>query len=149
MVLKDYATRYFKGVLRSTKASVMAKELIKVSSQVGFLREILTDRGSNLMGEVMQELWRQLGMKHLYTNVYQLQCNGLVERLNQTIKRMLKPFAIEDLTEWPEMIESILFALMEVPHALTGYSPFELLFGRRHRGVLDLIREQWEAKVTI
>uniref|UniRef100_A0AAQ4PUN6 ribonuclease H n=1 Tax=Gasterosteus aculeatus aculeatus TaxID=481459 RepID=A0AAQ4PUN6_GASAC len=32
----------------------------------------------------------------------------------------------------------------EVPQASTGFSPFELLFGRRPRGVLDLLKEHWE-----
>ncbi|KAM6944694.1 regulator of G-protein signaling 3-like [Lycodopsis pacificus] len=32
----------------------------------------------------------------------------------------------------------------EVPQASTGFSPFELLFGRTPRGVLDLIKENWE-----
>lgn len=34
--------------------------------------------------------------------------------------------------------------MRQVPQASTGFSPFELLFGRRSRGVLDLIKESWE-----
>ncbi len=32
----------------------------------------------------------------------------------------------------------------EVPQASTGFSPFELLYGRQPRGVLDVLRETWE-----
>lgn len=35
----------------------------------------------------------------------------------------------------------LLSAVREVPQALTGFSLFELLFGRR---VLDLLKEEWE-----
>ena len=38
----------------------------------------------------------------------------------------------------------LLFVVREVPQASTGFSPFELLFGRKPWGVLDLIKENWE-----
>ena len=37
----------------------------------------------------------------------------------------------------------MLFAYREVPQASTGFSPFELLYGRRVRGPLDVLRESW------
>ena len=40
---------------------------------------------------------------------------------------------------------TILFAYREVPQAATGFSPFELVFGREVRGPLDILKEGWEA----
>ena len=40
----------------------------------------------------------------------------------------------------------MLFAYREVPQASTGFSPFELLYGRSVRGPLDILRESWEAQ---
>lgn len=48
------------------------------------------------MGEVLQELWKQLGVKHMHTSVHHPQCNRLEERFNQTLKGMSYRFARED-----------------------------------------------------
>ena len=37
----------------------------------------------------------------------------------------------------------LLFAYKEAPCESTGFSPFELLYGRRVRGPLDVLREMW------
>ena len=46
--------------------------------------------------------------------------------------------------EWNNLTPFLLFAYREVPQASTGFSPFELVFGRTVRGPLDVLRETWE-----
>ena len=43
------------------------------------------------------------------------------------------------------LIPYLLFAYREVPQASTGFSPFELVYGRQVRGPLDILKESWEA----
>ena len=40
----------------------------------------------------------------------------------------------------------VLFVHREVPQAKTGFSLFELLYGRAVRGLLDILKETWEAE---
>ena len=40
----------------------------------------------------------------------------------------------------------MLFAYREVPQSSSGFSPFELLYGREIRGPLDVLQESWVAK---
>ena len=40
----------------------------------------------------------------------------------------------------------MLFAYREIPQSTTGFSPFELLYGREVRGPLDVLKEAWVAK---
>ncbi len=72
------------------------------------------------------------------------QTDGLVERFNQTLKSMLRKTARSEGKDWDRLIPYVLFAYREVPQASTGFSPFELLYGRTVRGPLDVLRETWE-----
>ena len=56
---------------------------------------------------------------------------------------MLKKFVAANGKDWDQWLPYLLFAYREVPQASTGYSPFELLYGRQVRGPLDLLREAW------
>ena len=43
------------------------------------------------------------------------------------------------------LLPYVLFAYREVPQSSTGFSPFELLYGRTVRGPVDILQESWEA----
>ncbi|XP_075777530.1 uncharacterized protein LOC142827202 [Pelodiscus sinensis] len=145
LVIIDYATRYPEAVpLKNTLAATLARELVQVFSRVGLPREILTDQGTNVTSKLMAELCRLLNIKTLRTSVYHPQTDGLVERFNKTLKSMLRRFVELDPKDWDLLLPALLFAVREVPQASTGFSPFELLYGRQPRGILDLLRENWE-----
>ncbi len=57
---------------------------------------------------------------------------------------MLRRVAAEDRRDWDRMLPYVLFGIREVPQASTGFTPFELLFGRQPRGLLDVAKEAWE-----
>lgn len=145
LVLVDYATRYPEAVpLRNSSAKSVAQALFQVISRVGIPKEILTDQDTSFMSRTLRELYELLGIKSIRTSVYHPQTDGLVERLNKTLKSMIRKFITEDERNWDRWLDPLLFAVQEVPKASTGFSPFELLFGRKPRGVLDLIKESWE-----
>ena len=146
LVVCDYATRYPEAIpLRSTDAIHVAEELIKVFARVGVPEEILTDQGSNFTSQLLAELYRLLHVHPIRTSPYHPQTDGLVERFNQTLKNMLKKAATEEGKDWDKLVPYLLFAYREVPQASTGFSPFELLYGRDVRGPLDILRESWES----
>ena len=58
---------------------------------------------------------------------------------------MLRKAATKEGCDWDKMIPFLLFAYREVPQSSTGFSPFELLYGKPVRGPLDVLRESWEA----
>ena len=146
LVICDYATRYPEAIpLRAIDAETIAEELVKFFSRVGIPEEILTDQGSNFTSKLLAEVYRLLHIKPIRTSPYHPQTDGLVERFNQTLKAMLRKTAKEEGKDWDRLVPYLLFAYREVPQASTGFSPFELLYGRPVRELLDILRETWEA----
>ena len=142
LVLCDYATKYPEAVpLKTIDSETVASAMIEIFSRVGIPYEILTDQGSNFMSSLMCQLCKLLNIKKLNTSPYHPQANVLVENFNGTLKKMLKCYAQEEPADWDKHIPYVLFAYREAPHESIGYSPFELLYGRRVRGPLQVMKE--------
>ena len=146
LVICDYATRYPEAIaLRSIDANAIAGELLSFFARVGVPEEILTDQGTNFTSQLLGEIHRLLQIKPIRTTPYHPQTDGLVERFNGTLKAMLKKTVAEEGKDWDRLLPYLLFAYREVPQASTGFSPFELVYGRNVRGPLDVLKEAWAA----
>nr|XP_043871756.1 uncharacterized protein LOC122760682 [Solea senegalensis] len=146
LVVCDYATRFPEAFpLRTITAPAVLRALVQLFSRVGIPDEILTDQGTNFTSKLSQLFYKQLGISPIKTTPYHPQTDGLVERFNQTLKRMLQKFVDDTGKDWDRWLPFLLFAYREVPQASTGFSPFELLYGWDVQGPLDLLRKHWEA----
>ena len=145
LVVCDYATRYPEAVaMKSVVAEYVAEELIGIFARVGIPQEILTDQGSNFMSNLLSELYRLMQIKPIRTSPYHPETDVLVERFNGTLKAMLRKAAVGEGKDWDKLLPFVLFAYQEVPQASTGFSPFELVYGRQVRGPLDILKETWK-----
>ena len=70
-------------------------------------------------------------------------CNGLVESFNGSLKHMVIKLCIEQPHEWHKLIDPLLFAYRELPNETTGFSPFELVYGRNVRALMQILQELW------
>ena len=145
LVVCDYGTKYPEAIpLKTIDAETVANALIDIFSRTGLPREILSDQGSNFMSATIKHLCSLLHIKKLKTSPYHPQANGLVENFNGTLKKMLKCYSDETAKDWDKNIPYVLFAYREAKHETTGFSPFEMLYGRYVRGPLSFVKEEWE-----
>ena len=150
LTLVDYATRYPEAVpLKKITTEAVAEALFDIYSRVGIPEEVLTDQGTQFMSECMQEVSRLLSIKGLTSTPYHPICNGLVERWNGTLKSMIKRLCQDQPKQWHRLINPVLFAYREVPQESTGFSPFQLLYGRSVRGPGTILKELWTKEVNI
>ena len=70
-----------------------------------------------------------LGITKLNTTAYHPQCNGMVERLNRTLKAMLRKHVTRFGMQWDSYLPGVLGPYRNSPRAATGEKPSFLLFG--------------------
>ena len=78
-------------------------------------------------------------MGHIITSPYHAQTNGQVECMNQTIICMIGKLEEDKKACWSEHLLELLLAYNATCSAVTGYSPYYLLFGRWLRILVDYL----------
>ena len=144
LTLIDYATRFPEAVpLKSIDTLTIAKCLVEIFSRVGVPREILSNNGQQFKSDLMSEINRLLNIKAIFTSPYHACTNGVVERLNGTLKSMIKKLCGDHPNDWDRFIPAALFTYREIPIDSLKFSPFKLLYGRNVRGPLNILHELW------
>ena len=103
------------------------------------LGHLVSDQGKAFTGHLISNLCELYGVQKLRTSPYHAQTNGQVERMNQTIIRMIGKLEQDKKARWSEPLPEMLAAYNGTCSAVTGYSPYILLFGRKSRMPVDCL----------
>ena len=142
LTITDFATRWPEAVpLKEISTEKVAEALVTTFSRLGIPDEVLSDRGTQFVSDVMSQVWRMLGIQHIKTSPYHPQSNGLCERFNGTLKAMLRKVCASHPADWDRYLPSVLFAYRELPQDSTKCSPFELMYGRTPKGPMAVLRD--------
>ena len=107
-------------------ARLLAEEIVPF---FGVPEALLSDRGTNLLSHIMQDVCQLLGVEKLNTTAYHPQRDGMIERFNRTLKSMLRKHAAKFGRQWDCYLSSVLWASRNTPHESTKEKPSFLLFG--------------------
>ncbi len=138
------ATRFPEAVpLRTLKAKVVVKELLKFCSTFGLPKVIQSDQESNFTSKVFKQALENLGINHQTSTAFHPESQGALERFHQTLKTMLRRYCIETGGDWVEGLPFMMFAVRESVQESLGFSPAELVFGHTVRGPIKLLSEKF------
>lgn len=131
-VIMEYWTRWAIAVVSHiTDGETLATVLLyEVVFKYGTSRRLITDNGSNLTSDVMKALAKALELRHSTTSVEHPQSDGLVERMNRTLKRALAAYVERDLSSWDDKLPLVMFAYNTAQQASIKMA-FEATFGRK------------------
>lgn len=140
LVITDHFTRYAQAIptrnqTAKTTADVLFNNFI---IHYGIPKKIHTDQGANFESNLIKELCEITGVMKSRTTPYHPMGNGLCERFNRTLIKMLGTLHPEQKKDWKKHIGPIVHCYNCMKQSSTGQTPFYLMFGREPRLPIDL-----------
>ena len=141
MVMQDHFSKYVVAYVVKDQTACTATETLRNGyfGLFGAPAYLVSDQGKAFMGHLITSLCELYGVQKLRTSPYHAQTNGQVEQMNQTIIRMIGKLEQDKKARWSEHLLEMLSAYNGMCSAVTGYSPYFLLFGRKARMLVDYL----------
>ncbi len=138
--IKDTFTKWIEAfpMQRATASEVVRVLQTEIFSRFGKCERLHSDRGSQFTGHMLQQLGDVLNIRITQTPAYNPKSNA-VERMHRDLKAALMATCVHQPSKWADHIPAILTAFRSAISASTGFSPFQLMFGRNPIEDLDAI----------
>ena len=141
MVMQDHFSKYVVAYVVKDQTARTATEMLRNGyfGLFGAPAYLVSDQAKAFTGHLISNLCELYAVQKLRTSPYHAQTNGQVERMNQTIIRMIGKLEEDKKARWSEHLPEMLAAYNGTHSAVTGYSPYFLLFGRKSRMPVDCL----------
>ena len=137
IVVDSYSKWVETDLVSSTSAEATIKVLRWLFSAHGLPRIIVSDNAPGFVSEIFRTFLSRNGISYMNSAPYHPASNGQAEITVRKVKDALKSMQKGDLEL---QLRRILFKDHITPSTTTGYSPAELLYNRRLRSALTLLR---------
>lgn len=126
----DDLTRFVEfAAIPDQQAKTISRALFEhILCRYNIPKELVTDNGTNFVGNTFKQLCKMFNVKKLRTTIYHPQSN-VVERQHSTLGNYLRIFSSEHPTTWDEFIRPAAHAYNNTPHSDTRLAPMEVLYG--------------------
>ena len=109
----DFASHFLLAFpIKTHTAAEVVRCLILVFTTFGFPDQILSDCGSEFMGELMQLFLLEFKVAQIKTLPYHPQSNGCLERFHRTLKSMLKGVGETFPGDWDQLLPWVLLPVV-------------------------------------
>lgn len=139
LVITDHFTKYAVAIpTKDQKATMVAKTLWEqFFVHYGFPERLLSDQGRDFESQLIKELCMLAGITKVRTTPYRPRGNP-VERFYRTLLGMLGTLKDKEKSHWRDYVKPLTHAYNCTKNYVTGFSPYELMFGRQPRLPVDI-----------
>ena len=138
LLVVDYYSRFIEIALLSTMTSTETiRHLRSIFARHGIPDELRTDNGRQFTSQEFQQFMQDNNIRHTTSSPLFPQANGMAERAVKTAKRLIRSSSDP---------YTALLAYRATPLE-NGYSPAQLLFGRRIKTTVPITLEQRRPKL--
>jgi len=132
VIYQDYFSKWVEIFpVRQHTAVIVAELLVKqIVSRYGAVTCLHSDQGPEFESAVYQETCQLWGIKKTRTAPYTPWSNGMLERVNMSIKTMVKHYVDSSYSTWDRFLPFLRMAYNFSIHDSTKCTPFKLFFSR-------------------
>lgn len=132
LTMQDDLTKYLVAVpMQDQTAETIARHFVENLVLIyGCPQILLSDCGANFLSELFKNICKLLHVQKINTTAVHPMTNGSLERTHRVLVEFIRHFVNQDQTNWDEWVKYAVFAYNTTPHSATGFTPFELMFGR-------------------
>ena len=129
LVVIDNLTRWTEIRAMKTKhAQAVADAFMNIFHTRGLPLSLLCDNGKEFFNIGLKKMFQKMGTNLQYTTPYRPQSNGLTERCNQKVKKLLRLWNVHDAT-WDAYIGPIQFLINNEYNRILNMSAFQAIHG--------------------
>lgn len=131
IVATNYVTKWVeaKATIKND-ARTTAKFLYEyVFTRYGLPIEIVSDRGTHFLNEVIEHLLEEFMVIHKKSAPYHPQANGQAESTNKILCTVLTKIVSQTKTDWEQKLHAALWAYRVAYKTAIGTTPFNMVFG--------------------
>ena len=120
-----------------TAATLISNFYNKVVCRFQGIERIYTDNGSMFISREFQEFVTNLNMKSIFSSAMHPQSNGLVERLQSNVLKLLRNLISIKQDNWDDYLPMIEATCNRIPAYATGHTPYLLIHGVESKSPLE------------
>jgi len=141
LTVVDHFTRWAEAIplVDQTTKSIAQAVIKNIICRHGLFDTMTSDNGSVFVSELASYIYKELGIRRVKTTPFNPNSNGIPERLNGTMKSMLKIWCNEEQDNWDEYLPYVMFAYNTSFHSLIQETPYFLVHGRDPKLLSDII----------
>jgi transposase InsO family protein len=128
----DHFSRYPETIaIPSQDTETFARALVtQVFTRHGCPQVLSSDRGTNFMSVLFQEMCKVLHIKRINSTAFNPKMQGKVEKFHAGLNQTMSHYVNKYGNNWDDFVDYALMVQRATPHTITKYSPFYLLHGR-------------------
>lgn len=133
-----YSRFAFAKAVPEVKTEHCIEFLEEIISIHGCPEHIVTDKGAQFTSNKWSEYTKELGIKHNTTTPYHPQSNGMDERFNGSLCKILRSYVNQHQNTWDNHLKWAVFVYNTSFHESIRMSPYQVMYGVQPRTPLNL-----------
>ena len=130
----DHLTGWAEAIPIASKKAETVQEAFftNIVARYSIPRILISDNGGEFVNSAFESWLKEFGVDHRLTSPYHPQTNGMTERFNGTVQKLLLKMTGGQPRKWSDYVADALYAYRITPGP-SGLSPYQALFGQKPR----------------